>query len=263
MMKNLSDQDIQFWNDNSYLVLRGFYKKQSSAISKWTDEVLAWERDDSKWLTDYEVTNPKQLARRENFVSYHPQLANILKGPDILDLISELMGEPAVLYKDRINPKFPGGGPHEAHQDGVAYEQMGRSEFDANKTPYISILISVDKATTENGCLQVVPNWPIDKLEILPMEFPDPNRPQYSKMNRTMENSLIWLPLATQPGDVVLFTERLPHRSFPNNSKKMRRIIYGVYNPRSVGDLHDQYFTQKRKHRNDPRYYIGNPHTII
>lgn len=37
-------------------------------------------------------------------------------------VVSSLMGEKAVLYKDPINFKLLGGGAHAAHQDGVACE---------------------------------------------------------------------------------------------------------------------------------------------
>ena len=66
----------------------------------------------------------------------------------MLDVVSELMGEPAVLYKEKINYKYPGGGGYAAHQDAPAYEFV---KF------HITCLISVDAATPENGCLSFSP----------------------------------------------------------------------------------------------------------
>lgn len=201
-----------------------------------------------------------KLSRIENFVPYHEGLADVLLNDNLLHLVSELMGESAILYKDRINFKPPGGGAHSAHQDGVAYESGNLGSFKSDVVPYISILICVDPASTENGCFEVLQYWPIDDLTILPMERPDPKHPNFSKICQDVEDRLTWVPIETNPGDLILFTERLPHRSAINNSSDERRILYGVYNPESEGDKREQYFDEKRRNINDARYMVGNPH---
>jgi len=206
------------------------------------------------------MDGPSQLSRIENLVPYHSGLAQVLQSGPLVEVISDLMGERAVLYKDRINFKLPGGGAHAAHQDGVAYESGNLATFRPDVTPYVSVLISVDRATLENACLQLVPNWPLIKLEILRMERPFPEHPTFSKIAQSVEDRLEWLPIETDPGDVLLFTERLPHRSTANRSAKPRRILYGVYNPISEGDRREQYFEEKRHNINDARYMVGNPH---
>lgn len=260
----ITNEQRDFWRDNSYLLAPGMFAHRVGELVRWVDEVLAWSKDDNKWLIDYEAHRPEQVARVENFTPYHPRLAEILTREPVIGIISELMGGPALLYKERINPKYPGGGPHAAHQDGVAFDQFERrdAQFDPSKKPYISVLIGVDRASPENGCLQVVP-WPIDKLDILPMEAPDPERPHYFKIKQSVEDSLPWRHISTAPGDALFFTERIPHRSDPNMSQDSRRILYAVYNPASEGDKHDEYYKKKRADRNNPRYHIGNPHALI
>lgn len=133
-------------------------------------------------------------------------------------------------------------------------------KFKDDTAPYISILIGIDPATVENGCFEVAENWPVDNLDILPMESPYPDNPNFSKIAQKYENEIDWKQLETSPGDVILFTERLPHRSKTNRSSKSRRILYGVYNPVSEGDNRQKYFDDKRKNINDARYMVGNPH---
>jgi hypothetical protein len=91
-----------------------------------------------------------RLSRSENFVPYHVGLEKLLTDGKVLDVISELMGEPAVLYKEKINYKYPGGGGYAPHQDAPAYEFV---------TFHITWkhLISVDAATPESGCLSFSP----------------------------------------------------------------------------------------------------------
>lgn len=261
----VTSEQKAFWEANSYLLVRGLLAAQKEHLAQWVLEVEEWPEDFSRWLKFYEMDEPSQLSRIENFVPYHSGLAGVLQAGPLVDVISELMGERAVLYKDRINFKLPGGGAHAAHQDGVAYESGGLAIFRPDARPYVSILIGVDRATLENGCLQVVPHWPLSKLEILRMERPYPAHPTFSKIAQSIEDSLDWVPVETEPGDVLLFTERLPHRSTANQSNRPRRILYGVYNPISDGDRRERYFAEKRRNINDARYMVGNPHapTIV
>lgn len=259
----LTDSDKKFWKENSFLVIRGLFKNEIESISSWVDETKKWPQDISKYLHFYEMKDPSSLSRIENFVPYHRNLGQILLSKEITALISELMGEKAILYKDRINFKPPGGGAHSAHQDGVAYESGSLRAFEKDSVPYISILIGIDRATIENGCFEVVNGWKFDNTEILPMESPDPEHPNFSKISKDEEEKLQWIPIETEPGDVIIFTERLPHRSASNNSNTSRRILYGVYNPASYGDKRELYYSEKRKKPNDPRYMVGNPHAPV
>lgn len=260
MKMKLSDLQFDFWNNHSYLVLNGIFSSQVVNLSLWLDEIAAWPENPNKWLRFYEMEDERKLSRVENFAPFHPQVNQIINGEEILSVVSQLMGEEAILYKERINFKPPGGGAHAAHQDGVAYESGGQRTFEKDSVPYISLLICVDAAAKKNGCLELASDWPIDKLDILPMERPYQNHPNFSKITQQVEDQIDWLSLEMKPGDVVFFTERIPHRSAKNRSETGRRILYGVYNPLSEGDKRQQYFDDKRKNINDARYMVGNPH---
>lgn len=256
----LDKEQIDFWEDNSYLIFRGLFAKEIKNIAKWIEEVKMWPDTNEKWLKFYEMDDPDKLSRIENFVPFHHDLAEIINGNSMKEIVGILMGEAPVLYKDRINFKPSGGGAHAAHQDGVAYESGSLRQFEMDSIPYISLLISVDPATRQNGCFEVVKDWEISKLDILPMERPYPKYPSFSKITKEVEDKLNWVQLETKPGDAILFTERLPHRSGINLSSSSRRIMYGVYNPLREGDKRETYFRDKRNNINDPRYMVGNPH---
>lgn len=256
----LTARQIEFWEANSYLSLEGLFAGIATELSTWVDEVASWTEGSGRWLTFHEMHHPENLSRIENFLPDHADLDSVLRGPELIGIIGELMDEPALIYKDRINFKYPRGGAHAAHQDGVAYESGGKKHFSIHSAPFVSALISIDHATIGNGCLQVAADWPTTYSRILPLECPYPEFPNFSKITAAEEDALTWIPLETSPGDVILFTERLPHRSSENDSTKSRRILYGVYNPASAGDMREQYYNEKRLAPNDPRYMIGNPH---
>ncbi len=262
-MHNISDKEWHFWKNNSYLVVKGLFKEEVPLMSEKVDELAKKDGNNHPWLCFHEMDRPEQLSRIEHFCPFIPELDNILRGEKILHIINRLMGEAGVLYKDRINFKYPEGGAHSAHQDGVAYESSNQTYFDDSTPPFISIFISVDPANQENGCLELAPHWALDNLSILPMEKPRADHPNFSKIADDIESSIDWISIETEPGDVIFFTERIPHRSKPNQSQKSRRILYGVYNPMQLGDKRMKYFEEKKKNINDARYMVGNPHAPV
>ena len=64
--------------------------------------------------------------------------------------VSELFGEPAVLFKDKINFKLPGGDGFKAHQD----VQAG---WDAYAGLHITAMVAIDETNAANGSLEMFP----------------------------------------------------------------------------------------------------------
>jgi 2-aminoethylphosphonate dioxygenase len=78
-----------------------------------------------KWMKYYEKSlrhpdAPKILQRIENFLEYNESLNKICNGQRMMNLVSQLFGETAVLYKEKINYKLPGGDGFKPHQDVAA-----------------------------------------------------------------------------------------------------------------------------------------------
>jgi hypothetical protein len=59
------------------------------------------------------------------------------------------------------------------------------------------------------------------------------------------EAAMQFLPVQCSPGDVLLFSGYLPHRSGPNRTDKSRRAMFITYNPSSDGTFHEQYYAAK------------------
>ena len=78
---------------------------------------------------------------------FHEGLRALLTTGPMLDAASALLGEPAVLYKEKINYKLPGGAGYAPHQDAPAYRFVER---------HVSCMVAVDDALIDNGCLEVV-----------------------------------------------------------------------------------------------------------
>uniref|UniRef100_A0A7S2XD40 HD domain-containing protein n=1 Tax=Lotharella oceanica TaxID=641309 RepID=A0A7S2XD40_9EUKA len=54
-----------------------------------------------------------------------------------------------------------------------------------------------------------------------------------------------FVPVETQPGDVLVFSSYVPHRSRVNRSPASRRLLYLTYNAAREGYLRDEYYRDK------------------
>lgn len=220
-----------YWKNNGYLKISCFFSREEvAALQKWVSEIAQWKPTRDKWMHHYESTaNGIQLSRSENFVPYHVALKETVTRGKVVGVVSELMIEPAVLYKEKINYKYPGGGGYAAHQDAPAYEFV----------PFhLTCLISVDAATAESGCLYFARGRHREGFIAL-----DENGCVVPKAAAEMA----WTAVPTAPGDILLFGSYIPHKSEANRSKSPRRLIYLTYNARSQGDWRKKYYQDKRQ----------------
>ena len=219
------------WNANGYLKISGFFSAaEVDALQAGITEISGWAPVPDKWMHHYEVTpDGARLSRSENFVPYHAGMRATVTGGKVLAVVSELMAEPAVLYKEKINYKYPGGGGYAAHQDAPAYEFVNY---------HITCLVSVDAATPESGCLYFAPGRHQEGFIALD---------EKGCVSPETAATLAWVAVPTEPGDILLFGSYIPHKSPTNRSNRPRRIIYLTYNARSQGDWREQYYVDKRQ----------------
>lgn len=170
------------------------------------------------------------LNRVENFVPYDATLGALLTGPEVQGLVAAVLGEPAVLFKDKINFKLPGGGAFEPHQDAQA-------GWDSYADYYVNVSITVDETTIENGCLEIA-EWRHRRALIGRMWEP---------LAPAELEGIRFVPVPTRPGDAIVFDSYIPHQSAPNLSATPRRVIYATYNRAAAGDHRARYYADKRQ----------------
>jgi len=230
-----SDEQLGAYRRDGFLAVPGLFDAAAmQRITSWTDEVQAYPEVPGEYMMYFEESllepGERVLSRIENICPYHEGFNALVTGDELLGRTSELLGEPAVFFKEKINFKLPGGGGFKAHQD----MQAG---WDTYGSLYITALVSIDEATVENGCLELAPGahtrgmigemWrPLDEAEMERIEF---------------------IACPAQPGDVVFFDAFTPHRSEPNMTASPRRVLYVTYNRLSEGDHRQRYYADKRK----------------
>ena len=230
MSHPLTNQHLEFWQANGFLRIANFLKEEEArACVAWIDEIQEWPDSNEKWMHHYEKTpDGIRHSRSENVVPYHEALRAFLERGTIMDTISALFGEQAVLYKEKINYKYPGGGGYAPHQDAVAYHGVSK---------HITCLVPTGPVTIQNGCLYFSP-YPFDD-QLLPTDEKD-------CIAKDEAGAMEWIPQELGPCDVLFFHSYAPHKSGANKSLEARRIMYVTYNALSEGDLREVYYREKR-----------------
>lgn len=207
-------------------------------IIAWIDDIQSWpETPGRHWMYfEKSKTEPPRrlLSRIENFVPFHAGLRELVQSERMLGLASLLLGGPAVLFKDKVNFKLPGGGGFEPHQD----VQAGWDDY---AKIFITAMVSIDDTTIENGCLELA-EWSHRREMIGQLWKP---------LTKQETVGISYRPLPTVPGDAVFFDSFVPHRSEPNPTASARRVLYITYNLLAEGDQRERYYADK--HRSYPQ----------
>ncbi len=237
-MKYLTEQQVKNYHRDGFLLLKGLFSEEemepiNKTIKKFSSmKPNDWElgKEMAYYETSTENKNERILCRIERYVGYHSEFQKLANSKKILDALEDLMGGPCVLFKDKINFKRPGGGGFRPHQDVQA-------RWDDFVKYTMSIMISTDRSTPENGCLEVAPGYHkrglIGKYD-RPLEGDDLMGMKFEKVS-------------TEIGDVLFFDHFTPHQSKPNKSNKPRSNIYLTYNLLSDGQHRDEYLDRKRR----------------
>ncbi len=217
---------VAFFRDHGWVITRTLDARATAELQAWVDDVMEWP-DDGEWLHYREATEAgPRLCRTENFVPYHAGLGALLADGTMLETAGALLGEPAVLYKEKINYKAAGGAGYAPHQDAPAYRFIDT---------HVSCMVAIDDADDHNGCLEVVSG---SFGTVLPMD-------DQGCIRADVVASLQWESVPVPAGTTLWFHSRTPHRSGPNRSERDRRALYPTYNARREGDLRAAYYEQK------------------
>ena len=111
---------------------------------------------------------------------------------------------------------------------------------------FISALVAIDKCNEENGALELakahIGNY--DQL------YENTKKNGTPALSNEVESKTIFNLIDLEVGDMIVFSNKCPHRSKKNHSQKIRRIIYYTYTPSENGSKYDQYFEDKENSKN-------------
>jgi ectoine hydroxylase-related dioxygenase (phytanoyl-CoA dioxygenase family) len=227
-----STADLEQFERDGFLVAPGFFDPSELAeIRQWTDELSAMPEAPAQHMVYYEdsltVPGLRVVQRIENFCVVHSHFDHLIRMGKLARYAHAFLGGPAVLFKDKINFKLPGGSGFPAHQD----QQAGWTKY---APVFVTGMVSIDHSTLQNGCLELVAGAH-RKGQIADEWHP------------LIESELELEAKPTDPGDVIFFNSFVPHASKPNFTDKPRRLLFASYNRTTFGDHRECYFATKRR----------------
>lgn len=233
--KPLSGDQIDFFNEHGYLILRDMLSpSETSDLKSWAQEVHDLPAtQDCPWMPYQEINSKGQrvLCRTENFADHHTGFNSLLRGEKLINILSQLQGEEMLLFKEKINYKLAGSGGYSPHIDAVAYTHV-------KDVKHMTILLAVDASNMKNGGLEVVDGS--HKVDI-------PIRKSDNILEPEWVASQKWDPVELEAGELLVFGSYLAHRSAANTSSQDRKAIYATYNCASEGDMHHDYYVKRRE----------------
>jgi hypothetical protein len=234
-MKGLSQDQIQFYKDNGFLLVEGVIPPPAfGPLIREFNEVIdakAREFHHQGRLKDLFEAEPfeRRLERlyhaldeagaRDLWRTVHGKnmktagMFGVMTQPEILDIVESLIG-PEILAHPQFNAraKLPN---HEAtvvpwHQD------LGYLERDAEGTFMVNFWIPLVDATVENGCMEVIPGSQGHGL------IPHEKIAGYWGVpeDRLPSQEVVSCPLRV--GGVLMIQHKTIHRSIPNVSDHIR-----------------------------------------
>jgi ectoine hydroxylase-related dioxygenase (phytanoyl-CoA dioxygenase family) len=140
----------------------------------------------------------------------HPFLMDLLRAPVLIDIARSLLGDDVMVWSSNFWVKPPGGTAVPWHQD-IDYWPL-------NPQLNITLWLAIDPTSRENGCLQVIPTSHRSRYEHRQVAGQMLDR----EAQFASDGLPAPVPLEMQPGECVLFNERILHHSAPNVSSQRR-----------------------------------------
>jgi len=235
----LSADERQAYEDNGFLIRRRLFASDEIAcLADEADAIL--ERTDLIDKLNLRCRFQSQCAGDDClFETFDPviDLAPLCKkvalDPRIFELLADVYGEEACLFKDKLIFKPPGSMGYQLHQDYIAWPGFPRS--------FVTVLVPIDAAGEENGCTEVFPGY--HRQGCL-----SPEDGEYHDLPSDLIDETRGVKLILEPGDIAVFGGFTPHRSAPNRSTGWRRQLYLSYNAVSDGgEQRDAHYKEFRR----------------
>ncbi len=234
---SLTEAQIKEFNDKGFIVLKGFFDGPvMNKVSAWLDaqrDKKPAENEEAKYYEKSALSGENILVRIEHiFGGLNPEFARLLISPEATQCLTQLIGEPPILFKEKINYKLPGCRPDKLHQDQAA-------GWNAYCDYFITMAVVVDENRKDNAALSFMKSGNYERAlmceEWQPLSEDDP---PYSPEDE-------YVLLEADPGDVIFFDAYVPHGSPANTSDRSRRNIFLTFNRQSDGDLRAAYYRDK------------------
>lgn len=219
-MYSLTPKQLDFYQDNGYLLVEGLLKPEEAAelrreCHELAERLSAHKNIDATWGSAREAVaeaKDTKIYHCHNVQFYSAAFSRLIVDPRLADVAADIIGSPNVqLHHTKMFIKPPEkGSPFPMHQDFPYFPHDNNS--------MIAAILHFDDAPIEKGCVRVVPgSYKLGGLEHsgqggwhLPFE-------QYP-----IESAV---PCPAKAGDVLFFSYLTIHGSGINTSQEARTTL--------------------------------------
>ena len=207
MAKILSETQLQQFELQGFLAgLDVFSVRQCEEFRSHTEEFEHHHPDDVSWALDIKCNL---------LFDWVYELSTF---PLLLDIISELIGPNLLLTNSIFRIKEPLSSTHYGWHQDAARIQVNPA--------FVIVYISISDATTENGCLRVIPG---SNQRIEPFHLVSYAERQVARVSHVDESNAVDMVL--RQGQVGIFDCNTIHGSSSNNSRNRRFALVNDYTP--------------------------------
>ena len=173
------------------------------------------------WFQPMDCSLPGDTIHADTPFHFGPAIFDLIRDPRLLDIVESLIGPEIVsnpIQHIRIKPPAPELRENEirAHVTATDWHQdRAVAHAEADATSMVTVWCAVTDATSENGCLQVVPGGHRKGM------LPHCPKTQTAIADGFVEEGKA-LPLPVKAGGIVLFHPLTPHASLVNRTDGFR-----------------------------------------
>lgn len=228
---NLTPDQIEFFNENGYVLVKGLLPKDQAAMLReechaLTERLAAHHETDATWAGARAMVAEKTVIHHcHNVQFYSGALAALLTDTRFTDPAADLIGPNIQLHHNKMFIKPPEkGSPFPMHQD--------HPYFPHERHTMTAVIFHFDDAPIEKGCLRVVPGS--HKLGPLPhvgsFHLPLEDYP--------LESATL---CEAEAGDALFFNYLTIHGSGVNTSNEARTTLLVQFRDPADRPLDDQH----------------------
>ena len=250
----------KYYNSYGYVIIKNFFKKKS--INTIKQKIVHNIKQTQNKFFYYEKIskNKKKLRRIEKITDYSKEAKKIIYSKEILNFINFLNNKKNVIFKDKLNFKYPGGEGYLPHIDGHFYWKKKDSKLQNGwklyANTFTNFVIPLEKSNIDNGCLYVSNKNNTKILGNNWKKITDNLIKNTPNIKKKYLNKFKFKPAVLDQGDILFFDWKCAHKSKKNYSNKSRMIFYATFcsNEKKIRNVRNKYYLDKLTSKNSIKF---------
>ena len=243
-----TDREIlkNLFNNNGFFVCKNVFDKDF--IQKVLEDIEV-AKDTIKYFD-----SQKNLRRVEKLYNKSDSLKKL---NEVISLhLKTIFQKDFIIFKDKFNAKPPGGDGFFAHFDGIfnftnENDEKKRGWYEYGNF-FINALVALDVCNIDNGTIELSKSHDGNFEDLIKKT----KRDGTPALDKHIEENLHFEPINLNIGDMIVFSNKCPHKSKKNNTNLNRRILYYTYTLSEYGSKYDLYFKDKEKSKNPSKALV-------